>query len=486
MRGHAAGRGQDALGHEHAVDVVRHGLAADEDHRLALVDPLDRMIGREDDVAAGGARRRRQPPGRDRNLLPLGRIEARREQLVQGFRIDQQNRLFRRHQLLGDEIGRDHDGGIAGALAAARLQHIEMLVLDGELEVLDVLVVLLEPRGDLAQLRVRLGHHLLELADRLRRAHAGDDVLTLGVDQELAVELLRAGRRVAGEADAGAGAVAGVAEHHHLDVDRGADVIGDVVDAAVLDRTRVHPRPEYRVPRHRQLDARVLRKLPLRLLLDDLLVARDHLAQRGLVEVGVEPGAARLLDLVELVLERVLRDLEDDVAEHLDEAAVAVVGEAAVPGPSLQPLGRVVVQPEVEDGVHHAGHGELGTGADRDEQRVGGRAEGGAGGLLELLDVLGDLLVDRAGHLLLFLVVDVADLGRDREPRRHRQPGVGHLGEAGAFAAEQILHAAVAVSFSPSEEVDILPGLVRRLGFRCGLRGFRLLRHVSFSVGRIS
>ena len=45
-----------------------------------------------------------------------------------------------------DEVGRDHDRGVAGPLAVARLQHVQTLVLDRELEVLDVLVVLLEPR----------------------------------------------------------------------------------------------------------------------------------------------------------------------------------------------------------------------------------------------------------------------------------------------------------------------------------------------------
>ena len=41
------------------------------------------------------------------------------------------------------------------------------------------------------------------------------------------------------------------------------------------------------------------------------------------------------------------------------------------------------------------------------------------------------------GSLLPVLVVEVAGVGRDREARRHRQAGVGHLGEAGALAAEQ-------------------------------------------------
>ena len=59
-----------------------------------------------------------------------------------------------------------------------------------------------------------------------RRADAGDDVLALRVHEELAVELLLAGRWIARERDAGAGIVAEVAEHHRHDVDRRAEVSG--------------------------------------------------------------------------------------------------------------------------------------------------------------------------------------------------------------------------------------------------------------------
>ena len=140
--------------------------------------------------------------------------------------------------------------------------------------------MLLEARRDLAQLLVAFGHHLLELANRLRSPDAGDDVLALRVDEEFAVELLGAGRRVPGEPDAGRRSVAGIAEHHHLHVDRGADVVGDVVDPAVLDRARVHPRPEHGVARHLELTTRILREIAARLRLDHALVALDHVAQR--------------------------------------------------------------------------------------------------------------------------------------------------------------------------------------------------------------
>src|SRR5262249_18874068 len=58
-------------------------------------------------------------------------------------------------------------------------------------------------------------------------------------------------------------------------------------------------------------------------------------------------------------------------------------------------------------------------------------------------------------------VVVCADLGRDREPRWHREAEARHLGEVRALAAEQILHLGAAVGRAAAERVDVAP---RRLG----------------------
>jgi hypothetical protein len=52
-----------------------------------------------------------------------------------------------------------------------------------------------------------------------------------------------------------------------------------------------------------------------------------------------------LLDLVEGVLEVLVIDAHHHVAEHVDQAAVGVVGEALVAGGVGQPLDRRVVRP---------------------------------------------------------------------------------------------------------------------------------------------
>jgi hypothetical protein len=133
---------------------------------------------------------------------------------------------------------------------------------------------------------------VLELGDRFRGADTGDDVLALGVDEELAVEHLLAGGGVAGEGDAGAGVFAGVAEDHGLDVDGGSPFGGDVVFAAVNDGAVVHPGAEDGADGAVELVPRVVGEGLAGAFFDEPLEARDQFLEvidreLGVLDVGV-------------------------------------------------------------------------------------------------------------------------------------------------------------------------------------------------------
>ena len=256
--------------------------------------------------------------------------------------------------------------------------------LDRELEVLDVLVVLLELLGDLLELVVGLGHVLGQLGDRGRGADAGHHVLALGVDQVLAEEDLLAGVGVAGEGDAGAGVVAHVAEDHGHDVDGGAEVVGDLLAVAVVVGALAEPGGEDGLDGQVQLLVRVVREVAADRVLDDLLVLGDELLEvvdrevrvLGVLAVLLLGGLEGLVEAVVLddgailALGDARRDGQHDPAEHRDEAAVGVPAEALVAALGNEALQGRLVEAQVEDGVHHARHGELGAGADGDEERV--------------------------------------------------------------------------------------------------------------------
>src|SRR5206468_981712 len=87
-----------------------------------------------------------------------------------------------------------------------------------------------------------------------------DDVLALGVRQELPVQLLLSRRRMPGERDARAGVGSHVPEDHRLHVRSGPEVVGDLVEVPVIHRALPVPGTEDRGDRLLQLLAAILRK----------------------------------------------------------------------------------------------------------------------------------------------------------------------------------------------------------------------------------
>ena len=168
-------------------------------------------------------------------------------------------------------------------------------------------------------------------------------------------------------------AVAQVAEHHGLHVDRRAPAVGDAVQAAIGLGAGVVPGAEHGGDRAPQLLGGVLRERLAGLALHRLLVGVDDLEPVVGAELGVEREPAEVLVVLEDVLEHAVVDAQHDVGIHLDEAAVAVVGEARVARLGGQALHRLVVEAEVEDGVHHARHRRARARAHRDQQRRCGR-----------------------------------------------------------------------------------------------------------------
>ena len=277
---------------------------------------------------------------------------------------------------------------------------------------------------------------LRELAERHRVADAGHDVLSLGVREVVAIGPGLAGRRVPGEADAGARRRAAVAEDHRLHVHSGADVVGDAFLAAVEHGPRGVPGVEDRAEGQVELLSRVLREVASGVLTHQLLVRRHQVAQVLDLERRVVRASPVGLHPAQLRGEHGPVDAEDGAAEHLDQASVGVEGEPLAP--VLPQTGhRLVVEAYVEDGLHHPWHRDRGTRANRDQQRVARVAKSTAHPVLEQGQVLGQLGLELRGRGPVG-EVGAARSGGDREARRHRQPQPGHLGEVGPLAPEQV------------------------------------------------
>ena len=459
VRSPAAARGHDALRGVHAGHVLRRGLRTNEDDLLVRVHPLHRAIGVENRLAdrrsrGGGQATGQQPSLLDRRrLVPV--VENGPDRLVHLLRPHPQQRGVLVDHVLVHEVAGHLDRGARGSLAGTRLQEVQRALLHRELDVLHVLVVPLEAPRDLQDLVVDGRHPLVQSLDRQRRPDSGDDVLALGVGQELGVEAPLPGPRIAREADARPRGLAEVPEDHGHHGHRGAPFLRHVVDAAVFRRLLGEPGVEHGVDREPELLPHVLRKGASRPLADDALEDIGELAQLGRRDLGIGLDAEAGLRRVELGVEDLAPHAQDHASEHHDKASIAVPREPLVARARSQTLDRRVVQAEIEDRLHHPGHGHAGPRADGDQEWTLGIAEAGVGGALEPLEILERLVPQLLGPFVRRPVVVGPGLGRDGESRGYRNPEVGHLGQLAALAAQEVPHEGGAFRAAPAEEVDV-------------------------------
>ncbi len=160
---------------------------------------------------------------------------------------------------------------------------------------------------------------------------------------------------------------------------------------------------------------------------------------------------------IEYFIEGVFWDVQDDVAEHLDETAVGVGGETSIVAAFRQGLDALIVETEVEDGVHHARHGKFRTRAHAHQQRIFALTQLLALDLLQALKRSIHLALDFRGDAIGPHVFP-ASLGLDGEARRHGQAGVGHFGQASTLAAQIVFHLAVAIGFAAAKGISVLGG----------------------------
>ena len=298
---------QDALGGDHTLQVIGVGLPADQNDLMALGRTRDGVIAREHDLTHGGTGAGVKAVCK--RLVLLRGVELRVQELVELSGVDAAHGLLTGDEAFLDHLDSDAQSGGGGTLAHAGLEHPELALLDGKLDVAHVTVVILKRQEDTLKLltcglEARGG---LEVGNGLGVADAGDDVLALGVDQKVTVELLGAVGRVARKGDTGRRGLALIAKGHSLNVDGGAELVGDTMLLAVDARTLVHPAAEDGLDSKAQLKLRIVRE-------DGLAVRNIELGVQGGLDV-VGEDALKSLDELLQILGRKL-GVDADASDH--------------------------------------------------------------------------------------------------------------------------------------------------------------------------
>ena len=458
MAGHPASGRQDSLGRMHAVDVLGARLDPHQDDLAACSLGLHCLLCRKDDLPSrrtGGCGQ----TGPQHHPFDPG-IDGRMQELVERGRFDARHRLLLRNHALVHQIDGDLQGGARGALAGPGLQHPELAALDRELKILHVPIVGFQPVADRLEFPERLGHQLFHrrlvgargdtpiLGERMRGSDPRHDILALRIDQELPVELLPASGGIAREGNAGRRGGTEIAEDHGLHVDGRAPVFGDAVEAAIGRGAGIGPAQEDPGNRLPELHVRILREALAQFLLDHLLVQADDVLPFDGGKISVVFMAIPGFLVLEDFLEDLMVQSHDDIGIHLNEAPVAVPGETGVAGIVAERLNRLVIQSEVEDRVHHAGHGRTRARADGQEERTGRAAERPAGLRLHGGYSLQDLFLQPVGKGLAVLEIPGTRVGNDRQTGRNGQSQACHLCQVGTLAAQHrdIGHASLGLS----------------------------------------
>ena len=437
VRGLATAGGQNALGCDHTGQVVGVGFAADQH---ALDACCCRGLGLsivEDDAANGCTRGGGHTASNE--FLGCRRIELREHQLGELVTGHAAQGLVAGDELFVNQLDGNAEGGGSGTLADTGLEHPQLAALDGEFDVAQVTVVGFELVHDSAQLVVDRLVDLLKIGQRQRVADTCNDVFTLCVLEVVAVHTGVAGGGVAGEAHAGAGVFTHVAKHHGADVDCGTQVMGDALTATVDAGTLGVPGTENGLDSHVHLGARILREFFTGLLVDDGLKDIDQALEVLGGELGIALDAAFLLHVLQSVREETTFDIQNGLAEHLDQSTVGVPCETLVATDSSKTVDGFVVEADVEDGFHHAGHGELCARTNRDKQRILGIAQLATHFFFDLAKCDGHFSI-KTFRGFAVVQVDAARFGGNCESGRNRQAELCHLCQVRTLTSEQVFH----------------------------------------------
>ena len=202
-------------------------------------------------------------------------------------------------------------------------------------------------------------------------------------------------------------------------------------------RTRRVPRLEHRPHRPQQLRPGVRRELGAGLLTVDPLERLDELTQIVGRQIRVVLSAALLLQRRERALEPVPVDPLHHLTEHLDQPPIRIEREPPVPRPNRKALRSRIVQPQIQDRVHHPRHRHRRPRPHRHEQRIVARPEPLPRPRLEPPHVLVHLRLQplrqpTAGQ------VGATRIRRDREPGRNRHPELRHLRQPDPLPAQKL------------------------------------------------
>ena len=400
------------------------------------------------------------------------------QELVELVGADAEHHLFIADEALVGHVKRHVQCSHTSTLANTALQHIQLTVLDGELNVQHILVVLLQDFSNLTQLSIDTRHQLLQrrhisvlvvlglLIQRTGGANTGHDILALSVDQPLAIELVLASGRVAGEGHTGGAIVAHVAEDHGLHVDGGTPIVGNTLNGTIADSLLTVPRFEHSLDSTFHLGLGIVGEFGAQHLFHLHLEIFRQLFQIFGGQIGVALIAMAGLVFVKHVVQLLadafavgrvdaLTLFHHHVGIHHNQSAVGIINKTRIVGTFQHTGDGLRRKTYIEDRVHHTRHRGAGTRTTAHQQRVLRVVIFHAHQFLYIGHTFPHFVHQPSGKFTMILVICGAAFCRDRQASRHRKTKQAHLGQVGALTAKEVFHVSPALGSSATKSVNV-------------------------------
>ena len=367
------------------------------------------------------------------------------KQLVQSLRLNTAYSLFRRDLAFVYQITGNLDRRGGCSLAVSGLQEIQLALLNGEFHILHIPVMVFQLIGDRHEFTVALRQILRQLGDGLRRTHACHHVFALGIDQIFTENTLRACGRITGKGNAGTGGIAHISKYHGLYIDRGSPVAGNVVHSSVNDGAGVVPGTEYGLNRFHQLYLGILREfLAVHGVFVNFLESRDQLLQVVCCQLRVVMNALGLFYFVDDLLEEGLGNLHHNIGKHLNKSSVGIISKSGISCLLRESLNGYIVESQIQNGIHHAGHGCSRAGTNRYQERIFRITKFSAVLSLKPFQRVENLALNFFCDLFSTVIIVCAGFCCHCEALGNRQAQIGHFSQIGTFSAEKVPHFSIA------------------------------------------
>ena len=155
-----------------------------------------------------------------------------------------------------------------------------------------------------------------------RRTDTRNDIFPLCIHQEFTHQLLSTGGRITRERNTCTGIITCITEDHGLYVDSRTPVSWNFIHTTVINSTRIVPRTENSLNRLDQLICRILREIrPFDFFIESF-ISFDHFLKIFRCKLRIQLDTLLFFHFIDDFFEFLLRDLHDDIREHLNETTV--------------------------------------------------------------------------------------------------------------------------------------------------------------------